>query len=98
MLAQVYANQGQIDDAIALYDRSAQNNGRDFRPLLAKALLLKQQGDLQKATPIFQEAIAIAPAQYRDQIRQLSPASMPATPPTQPATKTPPTAPPPPPN
>lgn len=97
MLAQVYANQGQIADAIALYDRSAQNNGRDFRPLLAKALLLKQQGDLQKATPIFQEAIAIAPAQYRDQIRQLSPASPPAAATTQPAPQpagsTPPAAP-----
>lgn len=101
MLAQVYANQGQITDAIALYDRSIQNNSRDFRPLLAKALLLKQQGDLQKAGPIFQQAIAIAPAQYQDQIRQLSPASPPALPsqtPVAPSKTATPATPPPSPN
>ncbi|WP_338429327.1 tetratricopeptide repeat protein [Synechococcus elongatus] len=101
MLAQVYANQGQIADAIALYDRSIQSNSRDFRPLLAKALLLQQQGDSQKAAPIFREAIAIAPAQYRDQIQQLAPKAAPtAAPPAlaTPTESTPPTVPPPPPN
>ncbi|WP_338440915.1 tetratricopeptide repeat protein [Synechococcus elongatus IITB4] len=102
MLAQVYANQGQIADAIALYDRSIQSNSRDFRPLLAKALLLQQQGDSQKAAPIFREAIAIAPAQYRDQIQQLAPKAAPTTaaPPAlaTPTESTPPTVPPPPPN
>ena len=40
----------------------------DFRPVLAKAILLKQQGKQAEAKPLFDSALALAPAQYHDKI------------------------------
>ncbi len=82
LLGEVYAQQKRYDDAIALYDQVSKSNQQDFRPVLGKALLFQQQGKTEAAKPLFQSATALAPAQYKDQIKQLeNRASIPANPP-----------------
>jgi tetratricopeptide (TPR) repeat protein len=72
LLAEVYAIQKRYDDAIALYNQLSQANKNDFRPVVGKALVLKQQGKPEAAKPLFESAISLAPAQYKDQIKQLA--------------------------
>ena len=70
LLGEVYANQERYGEAIALYDRLAELDQTDFRPILAKALVLEQKGDLEAAKPILQQAYVAAPENYKDQIGQ----------------------------
>ncbi|WP_413164397.1 tetratricopeptide repeat protein [Capilliphycus salinus ALCB114379] len=79
ILGQVYAEQKRYDEAIAIYDEAIRNNQEDFRPVLAKALVLKDQGNLEEAEPLFAKASDMAPAPYKDQIQQA--AGMVTTPP-----------------
>ncbi|MBW4662437.1 MAG: tetratricopeptide repeat protein [Drouetiella hepatica Uher 2000/2452] len=72
LLGQVYAVQQRYDEAIATYDKAAQSNKEDFRPLLGKALVLQDQGKTEEAQPLFTSAAALAPAQFKDQINQLA--------------------------
>lgn len=88
ILGQVYAEQKRYDEAIAIYDEIRLLNTTDFRPVLAKALVLRTQGNEESAQPLFEEAAALAPAQYRDQIKQLieeSAAAVPSVDPNAPA-------------
>lgn len=75
LLGQVYAEQGQFEEAIALYDAEIERSPEDFRPLLAKAIVLQSQGRNEEATSLFTAASALAPAQYKDQITQMSTAN-----------------------
>jgi tetratricopeptide (TPR) repeat protein len=92
MLGQVYAEQSRFNDAINVYDNAIKANKEDFRPVLAKALVLQKQGKNEDATSLFNSAANLAPAQYKDQIVKLasqppanaSPAA--TTPPTQEST------------
>ncbi len=68
LLGELYANQERYGEAIALYDELAQVDPADFRPLVAKALVLAKKGDLIAAQPVLQKAYIAAPAQYKDQI------------------------------
>lgn len=68
LLGELYANQARYGEAIALYDELAQVDQTDFRPILAKALVLEKKGDLVAAQPVLQKAYIAAPAQYKDQI------------------------------
>jgi tetratricopeptide (TPR) repeat protein len=70
MLGDVYAEQQDYPAAIALYDELIKENGTDFRPVLGKALVLRTQGKMAEAEPLFNSAIALAPPQYKDQIKQ----------------------------
>lgn len=72
LLGQVYANQKQYDRAIALYDDLITGDNKDFRPILAKAVILQEQGRNSQAKPLFDQASNLAPAQYKDQIQQLA--------------------------
>jgi len=72
LLGQVYANQKQYDRAIALYDDLTKGDNKDFRPLLAKAVILQEQGRNAQAKPLFDQAATLAPSQYKDQIQQLA--------------------------
>lgn len=72
LLGQVYANQERYTEALTIYDESIKANQQDFRPVLAKALILKKQGKITEARPLFTTAIALAPAQYKDQVKQLA--------------------------
>lgn len=80
-LGQVYAEQKNYDEAIAAYDRAIGIDQKDFRPVLSKAITLQQQGKIEQAKPLFEQAATLAPPQYKDRINQI------ATP--QPAASTP---------
>lgn len=70
LLGELYSNQERYGEAIALYDQLAQVDQTDFRPILAKALVLEKKGDLNAAQPVLQKAYIAAPEQYKDQIGQ----------------------------
>lgn len=88
LLGSVYGKQNRYAEAIAAFDAAIENDKQDFRPVMAKALLLKQQGKLDEAKPLFTKAADLAPAQYKDEInRQAN--STPTPTPTASATETP---------
>lgn len=72
LLADVYVSQQRYDEAIALYNEVEKANKQDFRPVLGQALILKQQGKVEEAKPLFTKAAELAPAKYKDQINQMA--------------------------
>lgn len=68
LLGELYTSQERYGEAVSLYDELAQANQDDFRPVLAKALVLEKQGNLAEAKPILEKAYIAAPEQYKDQI------------------------------
>nr|WP_228038498.1 tetratricopeptide repeat protein [Nodosilinea sp. LEGE 06152] len=72
LLAQVHVEANNPDQAIALYDETIAAAPEDFRPVLAKALVLQEQGDTDTAQALFTQATALAPAQFKDQIELMS--------------------------
>ncbi|MEL6912097.1 MAG: tetratricopeptide repeat protein [Cyanobacteria bacterium J06555_3] len=68
LLGELYTNQERYGEAIALYDELAELDQTDFRPILAKALVLEKKGDLNEAQPVLQKAYVAAPEEYKDQI------------------------------
>ncbi|WP_448561820.1 tetratricopeptide repeat protein [Trichothermofontia sp.] len=72
ILGQVYAEQKRLDEAIAAYDEGIKANDQDFRPVLAKAIVLREKAQTQEADTLFAKAVTLAPAQYKDQINQLA--------------------------
>ena len=72
ILGQVYAVQKRYPEAIAIYDESAKANPKDFRPTLAHAIVLKEQGKTDEAKTLFNKATELAPPNYKDQINQLA--------------------------
>jgi tetratricopeptide (TPR) repeat protein len=77
LLAQIYLTQQRNADALAIYDASIEASKEDFRPVLAKALVFKQMGNLTGATSLLTAAVDLAPAEYKDQIKQLAQATQP---------------------
>ena len=72
LLGEIYLQQKRVDDAIALYDTASQINPEDFRPILSKALVLDQSGQKAAAEPLFQQALLLAPVQYKDTIKKMA--------------------------
>jgi tetratricopeptide (TPR) repeat protein len=70
LLGSVYALQKNDTQAISLYDQAIKKDPQDFRPVLAKAMLFKEQGKLDEAKSLFDSATALAPAQYKDEINK----------------------------
>lgn len=68
MLGELYTNQQRYGEALELYEGLAQADENDFRPVLAKALVLEQKGDLTAAQPVLEKAYVAAPEKYKDQI------------------------------
>lgn len=68
LLGELYTSQKRYGEAVSLYDDLAKANQNDFRPVLAKALVLEKQGNLADAKPILEKAYIAAPEQYKDQI------------------------------
>ena len=87
-LGQVYAIQKNYEPAIAIYDQLIKTNKQDFRPVLAKAIALKQQGKTAEAKPFFESAAALAPAQAKTQINRIA-TEQPASPTPAPSSTTP---------
>ncbi|MEM7553870.1 MAG: tetratricopeptide repeat protein [Cyanobacteria bacterium P01_A01_bin.84] len=71
LLGNVYASEKRYGEAIAAYDKAIKNDKKDFRPVLAKAMLLKEQGKTDEAKPLFDTASSLAPAQSKDEIERL---------------------------
>lgn len=77
LLGQVYVEEEKFDEAISIYDeaiadaQAAAPAQPDFRPTLAKGLVLKEQGQDAEAQALFDQAIALAPTQYKDGVREL---------------------------
>jgi tetratricopeptide (TPR) repeat protein len=70
LLGEIYSTQAEYDQAIAIYQQAQQAAPEDFRPFLAQALTLKQQG--KTAAALFAKARELAPGQYQEQIQALS--------------------------
>ncbi|MHC5596164.1 MAG: tetratricopeptide repeat protein [Nostoc sp.] len=70
LLGSVHASQKRYAQASSVYDQAIKKDPKDFRPVVAKAMLLKQQGKDAEAKPLFDNAAALAPAQYRDEIKK----------------------------
>lgn len=70
ILGQVYAEDKRYEEALAIYDEAIKTAEQDFRPVYAKALVLKEQGNVQEAEPLFAKAVDLAPATYKDQIQK----------------------------
>ena len=68
MLGELYTNQERYGEAISVYDELAKADQNDFRPILAKALVLEKKGDLTAAQPVLEKAYVAAPEKYKDQI------------------------------
>ena len=77
LLAQIYLTQQRNADALGIYDAAIEINKADFRPVLAKALVFKQMGNLTEAQSLMTAAVALAPAEYKDQIQQLARSTQP---------------------
>ena len=72
LLGEIYVAQKRYDDAFPLYDLAIAADTGDFRPLLAKAILLRQQGKGKEAEPLWQQALDRAPLEYKDTIKSMS--------------------------
>ncbi len=79
LLAQIYVSQQRYAEAFPIYDELVQTDAKDFRPLLAKALVFKKIGSVSEAQALLDQAIEIAPAQYKDQIQTLAKSTTPPT-------------------
>ncbi len=70
LLGKVYASEKRFDEAIGSFDNAAKDNPQNFQPVYYKAVLLKEQGKLAEAKPFFEKAVALAPAEVKDQINR----------------------------
>ena len=68
LLGELYTTQDRFSEALSVYDELAKADGDDFRPVLAKALVLEKQGKLTAAKPVLEKAYVAAPEEYKDQI------------------------------
>lgn len=71
LLGQVYAFSEDYDKAIETYDNAIELDENDFRPLVSKALILQQEGDLEAAKSLFTKAVSLAPDR-QNQIEELA--------------------------
>lgn len=69
LLGEIYVQQKRYPEAIAIYDQARETNKEDFRPILAKAMVLQEQGKNTEAEPLFKTAVSLAPIQYQEQIK-----------------------------
>jgi tetratricopeptide (TPR) repeat protein len=70
LLGSVHASQKRYAQASSVYDQAIKKDPKDFRPVVSKAMLLKQQGKDADAKLLFDSAEALAPAQYKDVIKK----------------------------
>jgi len=84
LLGTVHGSQQHYSQATSVYDQAIKKDPQDFRPVLAKAMLLREQGKVEEAKPLFDSAAALAPPQYKDEINRTAatPTPTPAESPT----------------
>ncbi len=71
VLGDVYLSQKRSTDAMALYDRLQKENPNDFRPVLAKGIVLSNEGKNAEALTQLKAADAMAPVQVKEKIQGL---------------------------
>jgi tetratricopeptide (TPR) repeat protein len=72
LLGKIYFEQKNYPEALKAYKQAQQIDVNDFRPILASAIVLKEQGKNQEAQPLFQDALSRAPFAYREEIKSLA--------------------------
>ncbi len=70
LLGDIYVAQKQYEEALTLFQNLSKENPADFRPILAQAMTLTEQGKAKEAAPLYAKAVELAPAKYKDQIQQ----------------------------
>lgn len=83
LLGTVHASQKRYPQATSIYDQAIKKDPQDFRPVLAKAMLFREQGKVEEAKPLFDSAVALAPAQYKDEINRAAASPTPAPAPAE---------------
>lgn len=71
LLGKIYFEQQNYPEALKAYKQAQQMDVNDFRPILAAAIVLKEQGKNQEAQPLFQDALSRAPFAYKEEIQSL---------------------------
>lgn len=71
LLAEVFLVQKKTVEAMAIFEQASELDRKDFRPVLGKALLLRQQQKYATAQPYFEQALALSPPDYRDHLSRL---------------------------
>ena len=90
LLGSVYAKDKRYAQALSTYDKVIKNDPKDFRPVLAKAMVLKNQGKTEEAQPLIEKASSLAPSEYKDEInRQRAASATPTATPEASATPSP---------
>ncbi|WP_414529973.1 tetratricopeptide repeat protein [Nodularia chucula] len=89
LLGTVHASQQRYPQATSVYDQAIKKDPQDFRPVLAKAMLFREQGKVEEAKPLFDSAVALAPAQYKDEITRAATLPTPGSEPTELSPETP---------
>ena len=71
VLAEIYLQQKQKPAALKIYEEAIKSNPEDFRPVLAKAMLFKEDGKKDIAKELFKQAFTLAPKEYKSNILSL---------------------------
>jgi tetratricopeptide (TPR) repeat protein len=79
LLGNIHASQKDYTQAQVIYDQAIKKHPQDFRPVLAKAMALKEQGKTDAAKSLFDNAATLAPAGYKDQINKLATQPLPTS-------------------
>ena len=69
LLGEIYTQQEDYEAALTVFDEVAAANKTDFRPILAQGLVLQKQGKEDIAKPLIRKAYDLAPADFKDQIK-----------------------------
>ena len=72
LLAEIYLQQERPTEALAVYEQAIASNSQDFRPVLAKATILQKQGKKKEAESLFEQAVSLAPVEYKDRIKKMA--------------------------
>lgn len=81
-IGRIYLVQGKEAPAVALFDQLMRQYPQDFRPVFAKAQVRRAQNKQTEAKTLLDKALALAPPQYRDQIKALTQEASPTPTPT----------------
>ncbi len=72
LLGEIYYLSAKFDEAMKIYEATAKLEPEDYRPILAKAIVLQEQGKHREAGPLFETAILKAPVQFKESIKVLA--------------------------
>jgi tetratricopeptide (TPR) repeat protein len=79
LLGRTFASQKRFDEAYRVLDTAIKTKPDNFEAYLVKGLALQEQGKAAEAKPLFDKAMNLAPAQFKDQIGRLAASPAPAS-------------------